>query len=273
MRSWLIGFALIVSSSALAGPRDFVVQHGGAGGTTEQAAPYLDTFLRYLEKALGWPANSATGQFFPDQQGAEAYIASKKPGFGMLDPEVWLDLRKKDDLQVIATVSGKNQTLGHYSVVVKDPAIKSLDDLKGKTLISNHLGSPRFVSKVAFDGKLDAAKHFKLVSTASPLKGLKAVDRGEAEATLLDDEQLEHMKSLPFGASLRVIYTSPALPPMPVVALGKNSTAAEREAFAKVLFGMCGDPKGSEVCKSLQITKFSPPDKAAFDEAVRRYEK
>ena len=33
-------------------------------------------------------------------------------------------------------------------------------------------------------------KFFQLKPTASPLKGLKAVDRGEAEATLLDDEQL-----------------------------------------------------------------------------------
>jgi ABC-type phosphate/phosphonate transport system substrate-binding protein len=258
---------------AFAGPHDFVVAHSGVGGDAAQAAPYLDTFLRFAEGQLKWPAHSASGKFFPDPDGAVAHIKEAKPAFGMLDPELYLELRKKEDLTIIATVSGKNQTLGHYSVVVEDPAVKTLEDLKGKVLISNHLQSPKFLSKVVFEGKLDAATHFKLSPTLSPLKGLKAVDRGEAAATLLDDEQLANIKTLPFGAKLRVIYTSPALPPMPLVAFGKNSKAEDRAALAKMLFAMCSDPKGNEVCQSLQISKFSPPDAAQFEQAVKRFEK
>jgi ABC-type phosphate/phosphonate transport system substrate-binding protein len=264
---------LAFATPARAATREFVIQHGGAGGSTQQAQPYIDQFLRYAEEKLKWPPSSASGEFFPDEAGAEKYIESKKPGFGIVDSEVFLSLRKKFDMIPIATVTGQNQSMGHFTIVVKDPAIKKLDDLKGKTLVSNHLQSPKFLSKVAFDGKIDAATFFKLSPTASPLKGLKAVDRGEAEATLLDDEQLAHMKSLPFASSLRAIYTSPALPPVPVVAFGKVATPAEREAFAKMLLGMCSDPKGAEVCKALQITKFLPPDKAAYDEAVRKFDK
>jgi ABC-type phosphate/phosphonate transport system substrate-binding protein len=264
---------LVAAPHAWAGPRDFVAERSGIGGSTEEAAPYIDTFLRYVEKAQGWPEKSATGKYFSDPAEARAYIAAKKPAWGMMDPDLFLELRKRDELVPIASVTGKNQTLGHLSIVVKDPALKTLDDLKGKVLISNHLQSPRFLSKVVFDGKLDVEKHFKLQPTPSPLKGLKAVDRGEAAATLLDDEQLAAMKTLPFGASLRVLWTSEPLPPVSMVAFGKETTPAEREKFAKMLVGMCADPKGADVCKSLEITKFTPPDKAAFDAAARRYDK
>lgn len=255
---------------ALAGSKEIVVQNSGVGGSSEEAAPYLDTFFRYAEKKLGWPANSASGKFYSERDGALAYIAATRPGFGLVEPELWLDLRQKEDLEILATVGGKSHA-GHYRIVVKDPALKKLEDLKGKTLVSNHLGAPRFLSKVVFDGKIDAATYFQLQPTHSPLKGLKAVDRGEAAATLLDDEQTEHVKALPFGASLRVIYTSSDLPPTPLVAFVKNTTAAERGAMAKMLAGMCTDPAGAEVCKALQIGRFSPPDTKAFDEAIKRY--
>jgi ABC-type phosphate/phosphonate transport system substrate-binding protein len=268
---WVIAIALTLPRAAYAGPHDFVAQHSGVGGTTQAAAPYLQTFLTYAEGKLKWSAGSAHGSFFPDADGAIQYIETQKPGFGMMDPELYLELRKKEALEVLVTVHGANEALRHYSVVVADPAYKTLEDLQGKTLVSNHLQSERYLSDVVFGGKIDAAKHFKLEKTGSPLKGLKAIDRGEAAATLVDDEQLAHMTTLPFADKLRVIYTSPALPPMPFVAFGKNSKPEDRAAVKKLLLEMCGDPKGAQVCDSLQIKKFSPPDKAAYDEAIRRF--
>jgi ABC-type phosphate/phosphonate transport system substrate-binding protein len=274
MMKTLIAVGLVCSSAvSFAGPKDFVVERSGVGGSTEEAVPYLAAFLRYAESKLGWPANSANAQFFAEADPALAYITEKQPAFGMLDPELWLTRRTKDDLEVIATVEGKSGAADHYSVVVKDPAFKTLADLKGKKLSSNHLQSPMFVSKVAFDGKIDISKHFVLQPTASPLKGLKAVDRGEADATLLDDAQLANMKSLPFAADLRVIFTSAALPPMPMVVFKKNSTPKDIAAVKQMLLGMCADPAGAKVCTSLQIGKFAPPNKMAYDQATKRYDK
>jgi ABC-type phosphate/phosphonate transport system substrate-binding protein len=271
---WLvIGIASLVPRAAGAGPHDFVAQHSGVGGTTEAAAPRLQQFLTYAEGKLKWPPGSAHGSFFPSASDAIQYIETDKPGFGMLDPELFFELRKKEALEVLVTVHGETEALKHYSVVVADPAYKTLEDLKGKTLVSNHLQSERYLSNVVFAGKIDAAKHFKLEKTGSPLKGLKAIDRGEAAATLLDDDQLAHMKDLPFASKLKVIYTSPALPPMPFVAFGKSSKPEDRAAVKKLLLEMCSDPKGAQVCESLQIKKFSPPDKAAYDEAARRFDK
>ncbi len=264
--------ALFLSPSANAASNDFIVESSASGGTAETATPYLELFANYANAQLkGW--KPVVVSFFSERKPADAAVAAKKPGFGMLDVDLFLELQKREDITVLASVEGPIHTRGHLHVVVKDPAYKTLDDLKGKTLVSNHLGSVRFVSKVVFDGKIDAATFFTLQPSGSPMKGLKAVDRGEAAATLIDDQQLASMKSLPFGASLRTVFSSAALPPTPFVAFGKNSKPDERAAVEKMLLGMCKDAKGAEVCKALQVTNFAKADKKVYDEAVRRFGK
>jgi ABC-type phosphate/phosphonate transport system substrate-binding protein len=262
---------LIASATSFAGGRDFIAEHAGAGANAQNAQPYIDQFLRITEQMTGWPANSAKGEWVDDGKSAEKAIAERKPGFAILDPEVYFELRKKDALEPIAEVKGKTFNKGHYSIVVKDSAYKTLADLKGKKLSSNHLSSPKYVSKVAFEGKLDVDKEFVVQKTPQPSKPLKAVARGDADAALIDDEQLAAMKEI--APDLKVIWTSPALPSTPVVAFTKNATPADRAAFAKALTKLCADGKGKPVCESMFIDTFGPVDKAAFDTAAKRFDK
>jgi ABC-type phosphate/phosphonate transport system substrate-binding protein len=227
--------------------------------------------LRVAESLSGWPANAAKGAWVDDSAAASKAIAERKPGFAILDPEVYFELRKKEALEPIAEVKGKTFNKGHYSLIVKNVAFKTLADLKGKKLISNHISSPKYISKVGFEGKVDLDKDFTLVKTAQPSKPIKAVDRGEADVALIDDEQLAQMKEL--APDLKVIWTSPALPATPVVVFTKNATPADRAAFAKALPKLCQDAKGKPICESMFIDKFTAVDKAAYAEASKRYDK
>lgn len=260
-----------VCGTAFAGGRDFIAEHAGAGANAQNAQPYIDQFLRTTESMTGWPANSTKGEWVDDLKGAEKAIAEHKPGFAILDPEVYFELRKKEALEPIAEVKGKTFNKGHYSLVVKDPALKSLADLKGKKVSSNHFASPKYVSKVAFDGKVDVEKDFQMMKAAAPSKPLKDVEAGRADAALIDDEQLAQMKEI--APDLKVIWTSPALPPTPVVAFTKNASAADKAAFQKALPKLCADGKGKEVCESMFIDTFAPVDKNAFSAAQKKYDK
>lgn len=271
MRRFIAVAILGISATCFAGPRDFIAEHAGAGANAQNAQPYIDEFLRVVEQATGWPTGSARGYWVDDEQAAEKAIAEHKPGFGMFDPEVYFALRKKYALQPIAEVKGKTFNKGHYNLVVKNPAYKTLADLKGKKLISNHLSSPAYVDKMAFGGKVDVAKDFVVTKTAQPSKPIKAVERGQADAALVDDEQLALMKEL--APDLKVIWTSPTLPPTPVVAFTKMSKPADRAAFAKALPTLCKSAKGKSVCESMFIDTFAPVDKTAFAEAAKRYDK
>src|SRR5262249_22032151 len=148
-RAFFAVAVLVLHGAAWAGPRDFLIEHAGDGGSQAEAQPFLDKFMRWLEKACGWPVGSAQGAFFPEPKPAIQYIDEKKPAFGLLDPDMWLALRKKHDLQPIAQVEGKRQAAGNMAILVKNESpAKRLEDLKGKKLTSNHLQSPKYLSKV-----------------------------------------------------------------------------------------------------------------------------
>jgi ABC-type phosphate/phosphonate transport system substrate-binding protein len=259
-----------LSGMAWAGPRDFVVEHAGVGATTQQAEPYIQQFLKFTEEKLSW--KDLKGQFFAEPDEAfKKYIETEKPGFAMIDPDQFLELAKKEQLTLLATVEGKNQSLGHLHLVAKDPKLTTLESTKGKSVASTHLQSPKFLSKVVFDGKIDVAQHFsKLDPKGSSLKAAKAVNNAEADLALFSDEEMTWLKGSPYS-ELKEVWVSGPLPPMSVSAFGKTSKPADRQAFAKMLLGMCSDPKGAEVCKAMDITKFGPPDKASYDAAMKKF--
>ena len=126
MRGTLAIVVLGICGTSFAGGRDFIAEHAGAGANAENAQPYIDQFLRITESMAGWPANSAKGEWVDDMKGAEKAIAERKPGFAILDPEVFFELRKKEALEPIGVVSGQTFNKGHYSLVVKDAALKSI---------------------------------------------------------------------------------------------------------------------------------------------------
>ena len=266
MRKGLILAAMMFAFPAFAGPHDFVIQSSASGASQQTAQSYIDEFMRYAETALKWPANSAKGYFAANAEEVQKVIDAEKPAYGFMDPDVYLQLRQKDALTPIASVHGKGQEQT-YHVVAKDPKIKDFKDLKGKTVQSNHVKDQKFVNKVVFGGDVGATLSY----TPRSLKGLQSVAQGTADATILDDEQFDAMKKEPSFKDLHEVGKPVKLPPNAVVAIGKP---ADEAALAKMLTGMCSDAKGGAVCKALNgITKFTPPDKAAYDEAVRRYEK
>jgi ABC-type phosphate/phosphonate transport system substrate-binding protein len=267
-----IAITLFFTAASWAGEHDFVAEHAGAGASAQTAQPYIEQLLRQVETLAGWPANSAKGVWADDEKAAEKAIGELKPGYAILDPEVFLALNKRHALQPIAAVKGATFNKGHYSVVTKDPAIKTLADLKGKKVSSNHFASPKYVSRVAFDGKVDIEKDWVLQKAIAPSKPLRAVINGTAEAALIDDEQLAKMKELEGGAELKVVFTSSPLPPTPLCAFEKSTTAADRKKMAEVMQKVCSDAKGKAICDSMFIDKFAPVDKAVFNDAIKKYE-
>jgi ABC-type phosphate/phosphonate transport system substrate-binding protein len=265
MRTGLAITLFMLSGTAHAAPHDFVVQLARVGGDTQTAQPQIDALMRYLEQQLKWPPNSAHGLFVIKQSEAEQYIEQQKPGYGIFDPEIFFALRKKHSLEPLAAVKIATQPSGKLHVVVNDPKLKTLADLKGKKGLSDWFKNPAYLSRVAFKG-FDFEKDATLETTSSPLKGIKAVVAGTADFTVVDDSVLPKLKD--FGPGLHSIADSGPMPPTMVVAFGKQPDAA---ALTKTLLGLCS--ANAELCKNLTIEKFMPLDKAAYEEAVRKYEK
>lgn len=275
--NWLgrgLGAAVVLAAAVgNAGPKDFAVYSTRLGGDSAQAQPYVDKLAGHLETTLGWPAKSVKGTFFSSKKEATAGVAQTQPGFGFIEPTLYYELREAQKLSPLAGVQSAELNTTKLHVVVKNPAYKSLDDLKGKKVHTTLADYPRYLGNVILGGKGPADKLFELKQIGAVTKGARAVLRGDADATLLDDAQLAEMKKLEGGAELRSIYESKPLPPLVVVAFGPALTDAEKKNLTKVLLEMCGTAKGGEVCKEMRISKFVPVDSALLQSAQAAYEK
>ncbi len=272
MRTAALALALVLAAPATvqAGPQDFVVYISRLGGDTDTAKPYIAKFAAHLEKAMGWPAGSCKGAFFADKKEALAQIKKASPGFALLDPPLYFELRKAESLQPIAQLEGTEIVSAKLNVVVKDAALSSLDALKGKKLWTTLAESPAYLSKVVFDGKVDAPKHFAMKRVGQALKAIRAVLRGDADAALIDDDQLAAAKKMQGGDKLKVAFSSPALPPLPVVVFGKVLKGAEAKKLGKVLTSLCGSKDGAAVCKEMRLTKIAPVKLERFSAAEKK---
>lgn len=264
-------FGFFLASPAFAGERDFILYAPGVGGTADTARPFIDAFSRYLEKERGWPARSSNGIYIEDAREAARAIVERKPGFGLIP--AWLDLELscgKDAPQPVAAVDGiaGMSSAVRFHVVVKRGGAKTLADLKGKTLVSNHLENHKYVSRVLFGGKVDIDTFFKIKETKSPVRPFTNLISGEADAALVSDDQL---KNKPAELDLVTLFSSEPQAPFPLVAFPAQVKPAERDAVQKVLVAMCSTPAGAKICSSLQISRFVPLDAGAYQGAVQLY--
>ena len=162
-----------------AGGRDFIAEHAGAGANAQNAQPYIDQFLRLAESLAGWPANSAKGEWVDDIEGRRE--GDRRAQAGLRHPRSRGLLRAAQEGGAGADRRGQGQDLQQGALLARRQGsrrYKSLADLKGKKVSSNHFASPKYISKVGFDGKIDVEKDFMMVKAAAPSKPLKDVDRG-----------------------------------------------------------------------------------------------
>jgi hypothetical protein len=262
---------LLVAAVANSGPRDVAIHLTRLGGNSVLAQPYVDRFLRYVESAAAWAPSSMTGSFQISQSKAVAYIARAKPGIGIMEPQLYFEYRQAWQLQPILQAESKDLVSNRLHVVVKDPAIKGLADLKGKRLWTALAEHPKYLSRVVLNGQVDAAGHFILRQVDQAIKGARSVVRGDCDATILDDEQFARAKEIEGGKNLRMIYDSPMLPPLPVVVFGTALSTEERAVLVKVLLEMCGSSKGEAICKKMHIGRFTPLNTALFNDLQKRY--
>jgi len=263
---------LLAARPAEAGPHDFVVYIARMGGDTATARPYVQKFAAQLEKLMGWKPGSAAGAFFADRKEALQDIKTRQPAFALLDPPLYFELREPSALTLIGQLQSTELVSSKLHLVVKDDKLTSLEALRGAVLTTTLAESPRYLSKVVFDGKLDAVKHFKLKRVGTALKGVRAVLTGSARATLVDDDQLAAARKMEGGQALRSIYSSPALPPIPVVAFGKVMKPADQKTLEKALPRLCSGA-GAQTCKDMRLPGFQPKNVTLFAPTQKRYER
>lgn len=263
LRSVLVfaGLAVVVTATeppAVAGGSvGVIVLKEHAVGSTSQAQPYLDKLMAVAAKQNGWA--SATGHFDTSRSGAEAWIQSAKPHYGILSLAAFLALKGKHNLDPIGqalVVGGGGQ---QYFVVSQ--SARDLSGCKGKRLATDHADDPRFLEKVVAAGAWTLGD-FSLLKTRRPGEAGRKVITNDADCALIDDAQVAQLGKVPGGAAVKPVWSSARMPPMVVVAF-PGPSAADRRAFQGNLAKLCVD--GKQACDEvgLNALKAAPPSEYA----------
>jgi hypothetical protein len=233
-------------------------------GSPTLAQPYVDRFVAVAAAENGWPA--AKGEYFSARSGADSYLASHQPHFGILSLAAFLALRKPHHLEVVGRVSSTLAGGEQYFLVSKTAT--DLAGCKGQVMASDHTGDAQFIERVVARGEFKLSD-FKLLQNQRPLQSLKQVLGGEATCALIDDAQLAELQHLDGASAVHVAWTSRKLPPMAVVAF-PAAPPAERKAFRDSLAGVC-DEAGENACAEIGIHTLEAASAEDYAEVVAAY--
>jgi len=267
---WILGVVgPLLAMGAQARADALVVCNVGGPGSTSQAQPVLDMFLRHMEKTQGLKRGSMTGEYHTTLAGCSAYVARAKPVLGVFNITAYLQEAEAWKLRPVAHMGGVASQ--RYHVLVKKGGLSTLAQLKGKTLIST-VKDMRFVGRIIMQGKLDARSAFARVKvTARPLKALRNVARGKQDAAIVDRLAYAEMSKLRLPAELVSIHASAGLPGLTLAVLGVNAKGGKPEArLGKVLARLCsGD--GQKMCQTFQIKGFKRANPRVYSKLLKQY--
>ena len=266
----LVAAPLAAVFPALAGERDMLLVLPGFPGTSAQAQPYIDKMLRHIEGELGWPAGSMEGRYLSDAADGVAALESDAPGLALVDPSVYAGEHRARGMKVIAKVEVDGRGAQTYSVIVREGGPGAVAELAGKRISGAVTHDPRYVANVILDGKV-APGDLELDVEARPLRSLRAVVRGKADAAIVDQSVVEHLPELPFAAQAEVLHTAEPVPAPAVVVMGAGAKNAG--AIRGALVGLCGRPDGAELCKTLTLTAIRAATNKDYKALLARYDR
>jgi hypothetical protein len=260
--------AAAISHVYAATPSPVVVCYPGGPVSEEDANKAMSAMLSVVERVGGWPANTFSSAFSSDLQGCKTLLDEKKPAFAITSLGIFLGQRDNLHLEPIVQPKMRGETSEQFHLVVVKGAFSNLEGLKGKNVGGSVFDEAEFIRKIVFAGKIDPEKQFVLKPTKQAIRALRALDKGELDAVLLNGQQFAALGSLPLTHPVESVFTSEPIPLMGLVANQEQSSPEDRQRFAKALAGMCADPDGKKLCELFSIDSFVPASMSAIGPAI-----
>jgi hypothetical protein len=249
-----------------------VVCYPGGPVNAKDANGAMGAMLRVVERVGQWPENSFASLFTAKTDECRKQMAEKNPKFAITSLGLFLEMRGEHSLIPLVQPKIKGQSGERYRVIAQKGKFSSLDELKGKTLGGTALEEPAFVGKIVFAGKYEPESFFSLKPSNQAIRSLRALDKGELDAVILNEQQYGALAALKLENPVEAVFTSEEIPLMGVVADGARTTPEERERFGKALSGMCADAEGKKLCDLFGVESFAVVNPAVFEPAIKLWE-
>jgi len=269
----IAGLLASFAANAAPNPEMIVVCYPGGLVNAKDANEAMSSMLRVVERVGQWQENTFISLFTSKADECRQRMAEKRPKFAITSLGLYLELRGQHNLVPVVQPKIKGLTHERYRVMVQKDKYKSLDELKGKSLGGTVLEEQSYIGKIVFAGKYDPASFFVLKKSSQAIRALRALDKGELDAVILNEQQFGGLGSLHLQTPLAAVFTSEEIPLMGVVANSATTTAEERVRFSKALEGMCADTEGKKLCELFGVEAFAAVDPAVFEPMVKLWDK
>jgi ABC-type amino acid transport substrate-binding protein len=237
----------------------------------QEAKGAMDAMLRVVERIGRWKENSFTSRFSSKSADCRQLLADNNPSFAITSLGLFLEQRDRHNLVPVAQPRINGRVGERYRVMVQKGKFKTIEQLKGKSLGGTILDEPEFLRKIVFAGKLNPADFFDLKPSKQAIRTLRALDKGDIDAVILNEQQYAGLGALALTTPFEAIFTSEELPLMGLVADSKTSTADERARFANALESMCADADGKKLCDLFGVESFVAVDPAVFEPVIQQW--
>lgn len=260
IRMSLLTLTLSLSGLLAAEPQPVVVCYPGGPVSEEEANKAMGAMLGVIEKKGGWPSGTFTSAFSSDVAGCTNLLEGKTPAFAITSLGIFLTEESTLSLDPIVQPKMHGLTSERYHLVAAKGHFASLDAVKGASVGGTVFDEAQFIRRIVFQGKMDPEKDFNLKPTRQAIRALRALDRGELDAVLLNGQQYAALSSLTLQTPIESVYDSPEIPLMGLVANRSKSNAEDRSRFKDALLELCTDPEGKKLCDLFGIDAFVAAD-------------
>ena len=247
----------------------------GYPGTTQEAQSRMDELASALGELSGWPVDSLSAAYFPQEKAGLARLAEPDVALALVPLPFFLSHEKELGLTArLSIVQQGLEATQSWALVAKKGAVKKAAELEGYSLFSTAGYAPDFVTKVALQGFGPLPATVKVTSGGQVLSALRKASTGtEKLAVLLDAEQLKALPTLPFASELEVVFTGPKVPVAVVSTVGTRLSAAEWKAASGAFLKLPSVEKGKVALEGVRLTGFAPLDEAALAAVKKAYAK
>ncbi len=250
-------------------PETIVVCYPGGAVNAKDANGAMNSMLRVIERLGQWQENNFDSLFTSKADECKKLLAEKNPKFAIASLGLYLDLHNQYHWLPLVQPKIKGRTSEQFRVMTQQNTFQNLGELKGKTLGGTVLDEPSFIGKIVFAGKYAPSTDFILKPSNQAIHTLRALDKGELDAVILNEQQFEGLAALHLQTPLATVFTSAEIPLMGVVANTAITTAEERSRFGNALAGMCTDAEGKKLCEVFGVDAFVKVDAALFEPMIK----
>lgn len=246
-------------------PRTLVFCAPGFPGSTAEAQPTMDAFVRFAAAAAGWQPGSLEAVYHGTESEGVERLKQADAVLALVTLPFYAKYRTELGLTPRLRVVRDAGDVEAWALVVRKGSVTASAGLDGWEVVGVPGFAPDFVRGPILGGWGPIPATTRIVFTARVPSALLKAANGQKLAVLVDSEQAAALPRHPNASDLEIVARSKPLPGSLVCTVSGRGSGRDVEALLKALPDLEDRAGGKDTLASLRMRRFEPVDAVALD--------